>query len=75
MLNYDNDSTINGTGRHSSSACWHIAAVSATEDVQWAGMLLPRMLVGISNTLQIKCRGTVCFNKSHTQGLEFCELC
>lgn len=27
MLNYGNDSAINGRQRHSSSACWHIAAV------------------------------------------------
>lgn len=36
MLNYDNDSTINDTGRHYSSAFWHITAASGTEDVQCA---------------------------------------
>lgn len=34
------------------------------------GTLLPRMLVGISNTLQIKRRGAVCFNKSYLQGFD-----
>lgn len=33
MLNYDNDSTINDTGRHYSSAFWHITAATVTEDV------------------------------------------
>lgn len=35
MLNYDNDSAINDTGRHYSSAFWHITAARNAEDVQW----------------------------------------
>lgn len=30
MLNYGNDSAINGMRRHSSSAFWHIAAVGCS---------------------------------------------
>lgn len=36
MLNYDNDSTINDSGRHYSSTFWRITAATGTEDVQCA---------------------------------------
>lgn len=34
MLNYGNDSAINGTRRHSSSGFWHIAAVGGSVSAQ-----------------------------------------
>lgn len=34
MLNYDNDSTINDTGRYYSSAFWHLTAASVTHHAQ-----------------------------------------